>query len=96
MLKPGGGFVMPRTDVTLFGQRLNNDWKIAGWIVGIETGARFKFYDRAYFEFVGKAVYADYVNAFVLGKGHGKASHHFFARQLTATIGYLIKWKSKG
>lgn len=37
MLKPGAGFVMPRTDVTLFGQRLNNSWKVAGWIVGLES-----------------------------------------------------------
>lgn len=88
LLKPGAGVVVPRTDVTLFGQRVNNDWKLAGWITGIESGARFAFFNKAYFEFVGKAVFADYVNVFVVGKGNGKANHHFFAAQLTATIGY--------
>lgn len=88
MVKPGAGFVMPRTDVTLFGTRLNNNWKVAGWIVGLETGARLKFFDRAYLEFVGKTVYADYVNCFVLGRGNGKANHHFKAAQLTFTFGY--------
>jgi hypothetical protein len=96
MLKPGAGFVMPRTDVTLFGTRLNNDWKVAGWIVGLESGARLRFFDRAYLEFVGKVVYADYVNVFVLGRGNGKANHHFKASQLIFTFGYeFAKHKAK-
>jgi hypothetical protein len=88
VLKPGAGVVFPRTDVTLFGTQLNNDWKVAGWIVGVETGLRVQFLRHGFFEFVGKGSFADYVNAFVLGKGHGRASHHFFAAQMTATIGF--------
>jgi hypothetical protein len=88
--KAGGGVVFPRTDVTLFGERLNNNWKVAGWIVGAETGLRLEFLKYGIFEFVSKGVYADYVNAFVFGKGNGKANHHFFAGQLTATIGFTF------
>jgi hypothetical protein len=88
VIKRGAGIVLPRTDVTLFGQRLNNNWKVAGWIAGVESGLRIEFLKHGFFEFVGKGVYADYVNAFVLGKGHGKAKHYFFAAQLTATIGF--------
>jgi len=95
MIKPGAGIVLPRTDVTLFGERLNNDWKVAGWITGVESGARFCLYNKAYLEFVGKAVFADYVNVFVLGRGNGKATHHFFATQLTATIGYQLTSRKK-
>lgn len=87
VIKPGAGFVMPRTDVTLFGERLNNNWKIAGWIIGAETGLRTEFLKNGFFEFVAKGSYADYVNAFVLGKGNGRANHHFFTAQLTATLG---------
>jgi hypothetical protein len=87
VLKPGAGAVIPRTDVTLFGERLNNNWKVAGWIVGLESGLRVNFLKQGFFEFVGKASYADYVNTFVLGKGHGKANHHFFTGQLSATLG---------
>jgi len=90
VVKPGAGVVIPRTDVTLFGERLNNNWKIAGWIVGAETGLRLEFLKYGIFEFVSKGVYADYVNAFVFGKGNGKANHHFFAGQLTATIGFTF------
>jgi hypothetical protein len=88
VLKAGAGIVIPRTDVTLYGHHLNNDWKVAGWITGIETGLRAQFYRHGFFEFVAKGCYADYVNAFVLGKHHGRASHHFFSGQLTATLGY--------
>ncbi len=85
--KPGAGIVIPRTDVTLFGSHLNNDWKIAGYIVGFETGLRLEFLRYGVFELVTKGAYANYVNAFVLGKGNGKASHHFYSAQLTASIG---------
>jgi hypothetical protein len=87
VLKPGAGAVIPRTDVTLFGQRLNNNWKVAGYIVGVETGVRIEFLRNGFFEFVGKTAYANYVNAFVLGKGHGKVNHQFVSGQLTATMG---------
>jgi hypothetical protein len=92
VIKRGAGIVLPRTDVTLFGQRLNNNWKVAGWIVGVESGLRVEFLKYGFFEFVGKGVYADYVNAFVLGKHHGKATHHFFAGQVTATIGFRFDY----
>jgi len=90
VVKPGGGFVYPRTDVTLFGERLNNAWHISGWIVGVESGLRLQFLGRGFFEFVGKGVYADYMKCLVLGKGNGTASQAFFAAQLTATLGFMF------
>jgi len=87
VLKPGGGIVIPRTDVTLFGQHLNNDWKIAGYIFGIETGVRLEFLKYGVFELVTKGSYANYMNVFVMGKGNGKANHHFFTAQITASLG---------
>lgn len=90
VIKPGAGIVYPRTDVTMFGERLNNNWHIAGWIVGVESGIRAEFLKHGVFEFVAKGVYADYRNALVLGKGNGKASHHFFAGQLTMTLGLMF------
>lgn len=93
VVKPGAGVVIPRTDVTLFGQQLNNNWKLAGWIVGLETGMRMEFFRNGFFEFVAKGSYANYVNAFVLGRDHGKANHRFYTAQLTGTIG--LKFTSK-
>lgn len=87
VVKPGAGIVFPRTDVTVFGTRLNNDWHVAGWIVGLESGLRIEFLKYGLIEFVGKGAYADYTTCLVLGKGNGKAKHHFFAGQLTLTVG---------
>ncbi len=89
VVKPGAGFVYPRTDVTMLGTRLNNKWHIAGWIAGVESGIRIEFLKHGVFEFVGKGVYADYRNVLVLGAGNGKANHHFFATQLTMTLGFI-------
>lgn len=93
VVKPGAGIVFPRTDVTLFGERLNNNWHVAGWIVGVESGLRLEFFKNGIFEFVAKGSYADYARCLVLGKGNGVASHKFFTGQLTATIG--LKFDSK-
>lgn len=93
--KAGLGMVIPRTDVTLFGERLNNDFHIAGWMAGVETGLRTEFLRHAFFEFVAKGNYADYVNVLVLGKGNGKANHHFFSYQLTAQLGVVVGFNKK-
>ena len=85
--KPGLGIVFPRTDVSLFGERLNNKWNIAGGIVGIEGGLRLEFLKYCVFEFVGKASFANYAKALVLGKGNGRAQHYLKTAQLTATFG---------
>jgi hypothetical protein len=88
--KAGPGIVYPRTDVTLFGERLNNRWHIAGWIVGVETGLRAEFLKYGVFEFTAKGTYAEYRKCLVLGKGNGTANHTFFCGQLSATIGLKL------
>lgn len=87
VVKPGAGIVVPRTDVTMLGTRLNNNWHVAGWIVGVESGLRVEFLRNGVFEFVAKGAFADYTNCLVLGKGNGEAHHYFFAGQLTMTLG---------
>lgn len=87
VVKPGAGVVVPRTDVTMMGTRLNNDWHLAGWIAGAESGIRVEFLKNGVFEFMAKGTYADYTNVLVLGKGNGAANHHFFTGQLTMTLG---------
>ncbi len=96
VVKPGIGFVMPRTDVTIFGQRLNNNWKIAGAIAGVETGIRAELWKGWVIEFTGKATYADYINCLVHGKGHGNAQHAFGALQGILTMGYQFDWGHLG
>lgn len=90
VIKPGLGFVFPRTDVTIFGERLNNNWHVAGLIAGLETGIRVKAFHRLMFEFCAKGSYADYTSCLVVGAGNGTASHSFFCGQLTGTLGFCF------
>ncbi|MGE0567111.1 MAG: hypothetical protein AB7O73_04120 [Bacteroidia bacterium] len=90
VIKPGLGIVVPKTDVTLFGNRINNKFKIAGVCAGFETSIRLEAYKHFVVEFAGKAGWANYINVFVQGKGNGKASHKFGYLEGILCIGYQI------
>jgi hypothetical protein len=93
IIKPGVGFVYPRTAVKLFGSDMNNNWKISGLVAGIEAGLRMEFLKNGFIELTGKGVYADYINTLVQGKGLGKASHKFWAAEAILIVGYQFKLK---
>jgi len=88
--KSGFGFVYPRTDVTLFGNRVNNNWKISGIVGGIEAGLRAELFKHSYIEFTGKGGYANYINSLVQGKGYGKASNTFWFTEAILVFGYTF------
>ena len=96
VFKPGLGFVYPRTDVTLFGHQVNNNWKIAGVIVGVEGAVRAELYRHFIVEFAGKAAGANYINCLVQGKGNGKATHKFGTLEAILSIGYQFDWGHMG
>lgn len=84
--KAGAGTVIPKTDVTIFGTRLDNKYHVAGWIVGAEGDARFTFFDHLYLEGGMKVAYADYMNVLVVGDG--RANHAFGAFEFIGGFGY--------
>lgn len=88
VVKPGAGVVIPRTDVTIFGSRLNNRWHVAGFMAGVETGIRAEFWSNFCVEFTGKAVYTDYLWCFVQYKGNGNANHMFGGLGAILSFGY--------
>ncbi len=88
VFKPGFGVVIPRTDVTLFGKRLNNNWKIAGVTASLETALHMEVYKHLVLEFAAKAGWANYLNAFALGKGNGKVQHQIGYLEGIFTFGY--------
>jgi len=88
IIKPGIGFVYPRTDVTLFGNRVNNNWHISGVCTGIEAGLRAEFLKHLVIELTGKGVYADYFAIIVQGKGNGQANQKIVAFEAIMNIGY--------
>lgn len=85
VIKAGGGIVIPKTDVTLWGERLDNKFHIAGYVTGIDIGLRYDFYKHFFLEASGKGVFANYLD--VLTVGNGQANHYFFAYEWLAAVG---------
>ncbi len=90
IVKTGAGVVIPRTDVTIFRERVNNNWKVAGTIIGAESGLRAELWKHWVLELTAKATWAWYINCLVQGKGHGSARHNFGALQGIFAFGYQI------
>jgi hypothetical protein len=85
IIKTGAGIMIPKTDVTLFGTRVDNKFHIAGWLVGLESGLR---YDLRHFfaEATVKESFVNYTN--VLTIGTGRANHSFWCFEAILTAGF--------
>jgi hypothetical protein len=86
IFKTGMGTVIPKTDVTFMGNRIDNVFHIAGFIAGEEITIRYRIYKGIITEFSSKNAYANYFNA--IGVGSAKVSHSFFTTMLILTLGY--------
>lgn len=93
VVKAGPGIVIPKTDVSLFGVRLDNRFHIAGCIVGADIGIRYDFFNYWFFESSVKGSFANYTN--VLTVGTGKANHSFYTLQAIASLGFSLPVKHK-
>ena len=86
IVKTGGGILIPKTDVTLFGTRIDNKFHIAGWITGIESGLRYDGFRHFYAELTTKGSFVDYTD--VLTIGTGRANHHFWCMEAILCAGF--------
>lgn len=90
--KAGAGINIPRTDFTWKGDKLNNDFHIAGYNISTEAGARLYMFKKIFFEATGKTGYVKYLNALAnttTTKGN-RASHSFGYVEAIATLGFDI------
>jgi hypothetical protein len=88
--KAGAGFLIPKTDVTLSGKRIDNKFHLAGYCLGAEGGARWYFGKKIFLEGAAKTGFANYTNALALGGG--RVNHSFGYFELIGTLGYDIKF----
>ena len=92
--KAGAGINIPRTDFTWKGDRLNNDFHVAGYNISAEAGARLYPLKKFFFEFTGKTGYVKYLNA--LSNSNAikgvRARHSFGYIELIGTFGYEINF----
>lgn len=84
--KLGAGPVIPRTEVTLFGENLNNRFHVAGYCIGLETGLRYDAFKHVYLEYTAKGSFANYTDVLVIGEG--KAHHHFWTFENILVLGF--------
>lgn len=92
--KGGAGINIPRTDFTWRGERLNNDFHIAGYNFGVEGGLRFYMCKNFFLEGTAKTGYVRYVNALIdteTSKGN-RASQDFGYLEEIVTLGYQVKF----
>jgi len=88
--KAGAGILIPKTDVTLSGKRVDNRFHIAGYCLGAEGGLRWFISRRLFLEGTGKAGFANYTNA--LATGGGRVNHSFAYFEVIGLLGYDIKF----
>ena len=92
--KVGAGINIPRTDFTWRGDRLNNNFHIAGYNLSAESGARIYPFKKVFFEFTAKTGYVNYLNALANTnqmKGN-RVNHSFGYFELIGLIGYDINF----
>lgn len=92
--KAGAGINIPRTDFTWRGDRLNNQFHIAGYNVSAEAGVRWYPFKKIFLEGTGKTGYVRYVNALAnTTQTKGNRVHHGFGYvELIGLIGYDIRF----
>lgn len=92
--KAGAGINIPRTDFTWKGERLNNDFHIAGYNISAEGGLRYYPLKKLFIEATGKTGFVQYLNALAnTEKMTGnRVSHNFLYGELIGTIGFDINF----
>ena len=88
--KAGAGILIPKTDITLSGKRVDNRFHIAGYCIGLEGGARWYMGKRIFLEATAKTGFANYTNSLALGGG--RVNHSFTYFEVIGLIGYDIKF----
>ena len=89
LAKAGGGFAMPHTENTLFGQPNEKGFQFfQGWNVDAVAAVRIHLWKPLYFEFEEKLVYARY---FGVNVDQGKAGHSVKASEFTFNFGMAFR-----
>ncbi len=92
--KVGAGINIPRTDFTWKGERLNNDFHVAGYNISAESGFRLYPFKKFFIEGTAKTGFVQYINALCnteAQKGN-RASQNFGYFELIGTFGFDINF----
>ena len=84
------GPVIPRTDVRLFGEGINNKFHLAGYGAGAQVGIFALFLDRVFLRTSVRAGYIGLPSVLTTSKDEDRASQHFWFVQENVVLGVLI------
>lgn len=84
------GPVIPRTDVRLFGEGINNKFHLAGYGAGAQVGVFGLFWYRVFLRANVRAGYIELPSVLTTGKAEDRASQHFWFVQENVVLGVLI------
>jgi len=87
VLKAGAGIVHPRTNSTVLGVKRDDQYHVAGYVTGIESGIRLNFFKHYYIAGSFKGCFANYSDFLIAG---GKGKQTWFSGQLNYFIGGRI------
>lgn len=86
------GHVIPRTDVRLFTEGLNNKFHLAGVGAGVKAGLHITFFERFFVRSDVKYGYITLPNVLTTGKKEDRAKHHFTFFQYYIVAGINFKF----
>jgi hypothetical protein len=84
------GPVIPRTDVRLFGEGINNKFHLAGYGAGAQLGLFAVLSDRLFLRAAAKAGYIELPSVLTTGTSEDRARQRFWFVQEYAVLGVLI------
>ncbi len=84
------GPVIPRTDVRLFGEGINNKFHLAGYGAGAQLGLFALVADRVFLRANVRAGYMELPSVLTTGKSEDRASQHFWFMEENVMLGVLI------
>lgn len=81
------GPVIPRTDVRLFGEGINNKFHVAGFGIGAQAGLHLDLFRHVFLRATGKAGWVDMPDVLTTGTSADRARQHFWFWQYAVVVG---------
>lgn len=85
------GLVIPRTEVWMFGNGINNRFHVAGYGIGSKAGIHFDFLKYFFIKSDVKGGFINLPNVLTTGSSNEKAFHHFWFIQFYTVFGFSFK-----
>lgn len=81
------GAVVPRTDVRLFGEGINNRFHLAGWGAGAQGGLHITLFKTIFIRSTVRGGYIDLLDVLTTGDPDDRASQHFWYAEWSTAVG---------